>query len=543
MAKIKRLLVMLLAAALLAGLAGDAAQAAEEEVWDGHFTLKVYGVAADVWVDLPSAGKVKLGDPNLHVGEPPYADVSACVAEWPDLSTMSYDGREYQLIDHVKNIAKPGNYFTVAWDRVYAVDADGEPGGSYWRVEGTAKIFTDVEFAPVFLYVSTPEQPEAAQPAGYVMTPFLPRYSLDALPPGTDVSDVMLGGIVSCLELAQTAVERGCERFAGVAVELGGVEWGRLTVGEARGVKIWRLNGAIPTHTVTFAAGGDGPLWTETVAANTPVAPPAEPERGFPYVFDGWYLADAPYDFSAPVTADITLTAHWRVDIKADDPDPDMGVKTYGVTYQWSGEPPAEAALPAGGLYTQDTAVPLPEIPAVYGYSFRGWRVAGADGAAIPAEGGFFQMPAGDVTVTGEWSREPAPDSGRDSGGGGEPAPGREVGGSADGSAEPDLGKEVGGSDESDPGREDGGSGEPDPGGDADGGADSGEADLDSGGDKSEPGIDAGGSGEPDLNNGGELDDVPDTGDNGAAALWAVLALFSGLGLAAQLAAGRQKRN
>ncbi|MDR0570583.1 MAG: InlB B-repeat-containing protein [Clostridiales Family XIII bacterium] len=85
-------------------------------------------------------------------------------------------------------------------------------------------------------------------------------------------------------------------------------------------------------------------IWTSGAAVPTPS--PA-PQRGG-YAFEGWYLvgaggvpADSPYDFSAPVTGDITLRAKWR-----------LSSTSYTVVY-WVEKPDALApfatATPAGG--------------------------------------------------------------------------------------------------------------------------------------------------------------------------------------------------
>ena len=90
----------------------------------------------------------------------------------------------------------------------------------------------------------------------------------------------------------------------------------------------WNRNGQQPDahlsytyinpHTVTFDSAGGQPTpgqqqITEGRQAARPTADPAR--DGF--LFDGWFLKDAKggskvaYDFSQPVTADITLVAHW----------------------------------------------------------------------------------------------------------------------------------------------------------------------------------------------------------------------------------------
>lgn len=63
-------------------------------------------------------------------------------------------------------------------------------------------------------------------------------------------------------------------------------------------------------YTVTFAGKGVRTR-TEKVASGATVQEPNAPTRKG-YAFAGWYNGDTLYDFSAAVTADITLTARWN---------------------------------------------------------------------------------------------------------------------------------------------------------------------------------------------------------------------------------------
>jgi uncharacterized repeat protein (TIGR02543 family) len=71
---------------------------------------------------------------------------------------------------------------------------------------------------------------------------------------------------------------------------------------------------AAPEHVVTFDSDGGSAVDPVTVPAGGVVAEPAEPTRGSD-LFAGWF-SDAecrtPYDFGAPVTQSLTLTACWE---------------------------------------------------------------------------------------------------------------------------------------------------------------------------------------------------------------------------------------
>ncbi len=66
-------------------------------------------------------------------------------------------------------------------------------------------------------------------------------------------------------------------------------------------------------YTVTFEASGGSAVPAQTVEYGSRASKPDDPARDG-YSFLGWFQADAAaaYDFDAPVTADVTLTARWE---------------------------------------------------------------------------------------------------------------------------------------------------------------------------------------------------------------------------------------
>lgn len=66
----------------------------------------------------------------------------------------------------------------------------------------------------------------------------------------------------------------------------------------------------LPRYTVAFDSGGGSPVDDRLVKQGGTVPVPVPPER-YLHSFDGWYLDGERYDFESPVTADITLSAHW----------------------------------------------------------------------------------------------------------------------------------------------------------------------------------------------------------------------------------------
>lgn len=65
-------------------------------------------------------------------------------------------------------------------------------------------------------------------------------------------------------------------------------------------------------YTVTFNSDDGSAVESQKIAKGGKATKPTAPTKEG-YTFDGWYLNDAIYNFDAPVTADITLTAKWQI--------------------------------------------------------------------------------------------------------------------------------------------------------------------------------------------------------------------------------------
>ena len=78
-------------------------------------------------------------------------------------------------------------------------------------------------------------------------------------------------------------------------------------------------------YTVTFESNGGSPVPEQTVKENETAEKPEDPTREG-YSFNGWYLDESctvSFDFTTPITADVTLYAKWTENVKPDDPKPD----------------------------------------------------------------------------------------------------------------------------------------------------------------------------------------------------------------------------
>lgn len=129
----------------------------------------------------------------------------------------------------------------------------------------------------------------------------------------------------------------------------------------------------IGAYTVTFQSEGGSEVASQ-IRANTPADQPADPTKEG-YTFIGWYNGESEWDFETPVTADLTLTAKWQIN-------------QYTITFDTAGG----SEVPS---ITQDygTAITPPAAPTRTGYTFAGWD------REIPTT-----MPAGDMTITARWT-------------------------------------------------------------------------------------------------------------------------------------------
>ena len=128
----------------------------------------------------------------------------------------------------------------------------------------------------------------------------------------------------------------------------------------------------IGAYTVTFQSEGGSEVASQ-IRANTPADRPADPTKEG-YTFIGWYNGESEWDFETPVTADLTLTAKWQVN-------------QYTITFK-----PENGGQDIVIKQDYGTAITPPAAPTRTGYTFAGWD------REIPTA-----MPAENMTITARW--------------------------------------------------------------------------------------------------------------------------------------------
>ena len=109
--------------------------------------------------------------------------------------------------------------------------------------------------------------------------------------------------------------------------------------------------------TITFDSDGVSKL-SQVVEENGKVSEPEKPVKSG-FIFEGWYLGSEKYDFSSPVTADITLTAKWTQKEEA---------KSFTVTFD-----PDNGSEKEIKTVTEKDKVVAPAEPEKAGFKFTGW--------------------------------------------------------------------------------------------------------------------------------------------------------------------------
>ncbi len=145
----------------------------------------------------------------------------------------------------------------------------------------------------------------------------------------------------------------------------------------------WTIN----TYKISFDSIGGSSVDEKTVDYNTAVTQPENPTK-MEYTFGGWYTDEAcknAYDFTTPVTGDMTLYAKWTIN-------------TYKISFDSLGGSSIDAKTT-----DYNTTITKPENPTKTGYTFAGWFT---DKDCTNAYD-FTSPVTSDITLYAKWDKIP----------------------------------------------------------------------------------------------------------------------------------------
>ena len=152
----------------------------------------------------------------------------------------------------------------------------------------------------------------------------------------------------------------------------------------------WVDSTTAEVYKVTFNV--DGEITTIDVLSGNQATKPANPTKEG-YTFLGWYLDDEAFDFTTPITSDITLVA--RFSENEEQPD-EPAVKKYTVTFDSNG-----GSKVASKTVNEGSTVSKPANPTRSGYTFVGWQLNGKDY-------NFSTKVTSNITLVAKWEKNPA---------------------------------------------------------------------------------------------------------------------------------------
>ena len=174
------------------------------------------------------------------------------------------------------------------------------------------------------------------------------------------------------------------------------------------------------THTVQFKLNYNGAkkIAAQTVADGECATEPEDATREG-WILKGWYTkknGGERFDFSAPITADVTLYAQWDEDIeywgriwgnnivgmieKGEKEGETTGTETYTVTFEANGE--GVEGLPAAQTVKKGECAVMTTAPTRDGYTFEGWYTD-ATGTVVYD---FTAKVDSNITVYAKWNGE-----------------------------------------------------------------------------------------------------------------------------------------
>ena len=153
----------------------------------------------------------------------------------------------------------------------------------------------------------------------------------------------------------------------------------------------------VGNHVVTFDSDDGNVIAPQMVADGGTIEKPADPVKDG-YTFIEWQLDGAPYDFTTPITEDITLMAVWEAN--------PVVPTNYTVSYDGNGHTGGTVPVDLN-LYTLDDPVIVLPKGDLYkdGFNFKGWNTK-ADGSGTQYNAGDTFKITENTILYAQWKKE-----------------------------------------------------------------------------------------------------------------------------------------
>ena len=142
-------------------------------------------------------------------------------------------------------------------------------------------------------------------------------------------------------------------------------------------------------YTVTFNSDGGSPVDAQVVEEGEKATKPSDPTKEETekeiYSFEGWYVGETLYDFTKPVTSNLTLVAHWKITHKFTVTFDSVGGSEVAPQVVKEGEKATEPSDPTKA--ETDEAV----------YAFAGWYLG-------DSKYDFSSAVTANITLTAHWN-------------------------------------------------------------------------------------------------------------------------------------------
>ncbi|MDR0514396.1 MAG: InlB B-repeat-containing protein [Coriobacteriaceae bacterium] len=163
---------------------------------------------------------------------------------------------------------------------------------------------------------------------------------------------------------------------------------------------VWEDAPTVSKALVTFNTMGGTAVASQQVTLGEAATAPVAPTRAG-HSFDGWFtsadsgatLADDAFDFTSPITGDLTLYAKWT----------ELPPAVFTVTFDSAGG----SAVPYQ-MVDEGACAVLPDAPTRAAFVFGGWFTSADGGATLAANAFDFATPiTGDLTLYAKWTASP----------------------------------------------------------------------------------------------------------------------------------------